>query len=74
MAVREDRMTWLGSMVRVMVQVLTDAKKDSTKQLFVSHYTMNQMVHLIQKIVVVCKTLNCHKKTLCIRCSSRCVA
>ena len=54
MAVREDRMTWLGSMVRVMVQVLTDAKKDSTKQLFVSHYTMNQMVHLIQKIIVVC--------------------
>ena len=38
MAVREDRMTWLGSMVRVMVQVQTDARKDSTKQLFVSHY------------------------------------
>ena len=30
MAVREDRMTWLGSMVRVMVQVQTDATKDST--------------------------------------------
>ena len=53
MAVREDRMTWLGSMVRVMVQVKTDAKEDFHK-LFVSHYTMNQMVHLIQKIIAVC--------------------